>query len=367
MTLDGAQLAGCTVVLTADRRSEELAGALARRGAQIMHAPTLRIVALAEDADLVAATDRVLDDPPSIAIITTGIGMRGWIEAVDAAGRAPQLLAALGQARIFARGPKARGAIRAAGLVEEMSAASEMTSEIIDFLIDEGVQGKRVVFQLHGVVNDGEADRLRQAGADVEAVPVYRWGPSPDPQSVRRAIDAICAGTVDAVTFTSAPGAQALLDAAERYGRSAQLLAALDTEVLAAAVGPVTAGPLINVGLTPLIPDRGRLGALVRCLADELSRRSRTGLATKHGHLEVRGTAALIDGKVIALSPSPLAVLRSLVHAGGKVLSRRELLAALPGAADEHAVEVAVARLRSSVGRSGLIETVVKRGYRLNV
>ncbi|GAA4056814.1 hypothetical protein GCM10022214_05700 [Actinomadura miaoliensis] len=33
--------------------------------------------------------------------------------------------------------------------------------------------------------------------------------------------------------------------------------------------------------------------------------------------------------------------------------------------ADEHAVEMAVARLRRGLGRSGIVETVVKRGYRL--
>jgi uroporphyrinogen-III synthase len=32
---------------------------------------------------------------------------------------------------------------------------------------------------------------------------------------------------------------------------------------------------------------------------------------------------------------------------------------------DEHAVEMAVARLRRGLGHSGLVETVVKRGYRL--
>ena len=365
MTLDGRQLSGCTVVLTADRRSAELAGALARRGAQIMHAPTLRIVPLTEDARLMAATERVLRDPPAVAVITTGIGLRGWIEAVDAAGRAPQLMSALAGARLFARGPKARGAIRAAGLVEEMSAASETTGEIVDLLLDEGVAAKPVAFQLHGVVDDPQADRLRAAGARVEAVPVYRWGPSPDPGSVRRAIDAICARSVDAAVFTSAPGAQALLDAATAAGRYDDMLAALDDGVLPAAVGPVTAAPLVAAGLHPVVPDRGRLGALVRCVGDHLAQQA--ALPTKHGHVELRASAVVVDGDVITLSPAPLAVLRSLVRARGKVVSRNELLASLPGARDEHAVEVAVARLRSTVARPGLVETVVKRGYRLDV
>lgn len=367
MTFDPLQLSGCTLVLTADRRSEELAGSFSRRGAQIMHAPTLRIVPLGEDPEVLAATARVLADPPDAVIITTGIGLRGWIETVDGAGLAPQLLGVLAKARIFARGPKARGAIRAAGLVEEMSAESEMAGEIVDLLLAEGVAGLKVAFQLHGVVADPQVDRLRAAGAVVEAVPVYRWGPSPDPVAVRRAIDAICSKSVDAAVFTSAPGAQALLDAAREAERFEPLLAALKGDVLPAAVGPVTAGPLVAVGLTPLVPERGRLGALVRCVADELAQRSSSGIATRHGHVGVRGSAAVIDGQIVALSPAPLSVLRSLVRARGSVLSRKQLLTSLPGAADEHAVEVAVARLRSSLGRGDLVETVIKRGYRLDV
>lgn len=367
MTLDAVQLAGCTLVLTSDRRSEELANAFIRRGAQILHAPTLRIVPLGEDRELLAATNRVLREPPDIVVVTTGIGLRGWVEALDAAGQAAELVAALAGARIFARGPKARGAIRAAGLVEEMSAASEMASEIVDLLIEEGVAGKRVAFQLHGVVDDPQVHRLREAGAVVEAVPVYRWGPAPDAAAVRRGIDAICSKSVDAAVFTSAPGAQALLDAARTAGLSTELLAALDCEVLAAAVGPVTAAPLVSAGLRPLVPERGRLGALVRCVADELAQRPSSGVVTRHGHVGVRGSAAVIDGQIVTLSPAPLSVLRSLVRARGSVLSRKELLASLPGACDEHAVEVAVARLRSAIGRGSLVETVIKRGYRLDV
>ncbi|NEC29782.1 uroporphyrinogen-III synthase, partial [Streptomyces sp. SID8111] len=50
----------------------------------------------------------------------------------------------------------------------------------------------------------------------------------------------------------------------------------------------------------------------------------------------------------------------------GWVVARGDLLRALPGAGrDEHAVETAMARLRAALGAPQLIQTVVKRGYRL--
>jgi uroporphyrinogen-III synthase len=39
----------------------------------------------------------------------------------------------------------------------------------------------------------------------------------------------------------------------------------------------------------------------------------------------------------------------------------------MPGGADEHALEVALSRLRQTLGVPGLIATVVKRGYRIDV
>ena len=359
------QLAGFTVALTSDRRSEELAASFTRRGATVLHAPTLRIVPLDEDAELVDATLAVIANPPDDVIVTTAIGFRGWVEGADAAGLAPDLLRVLGGSRLLARGPKARGAIRAAGLVEAWAATSETTDEVVEHLLAEGVAGRRVVVQLHGATDPRLLARLADAGAVVSGVPVYRWGPSPDPAAVTRALEATCQRTVDAVVFTSAPGSQAFLDAAAAAGRLDDVLAALRADVVPAAVGPITAAPLRDAGLDPLVPDRSRLGALVRSVAGHLTECRVVRLRTAAGLLELRGQAALLDGRPLALSPAPLAMLRTLARRPGQVVDRRTLLAALPGAADLHAVEVAVGRLRTGLGAAGVVETVVKRGYRL--
>jgi uroporphyrinogen-III synthase len=359
------QLAGFAVVLTSDRRSEELVSAFARRGATVMQAPTLRITPLAEDTELVHATERVIDQPPDDVIVTTAIGFRGWMEGADAAGLAPQLTAVLGRSRLLARGPKARGAIRAAGLVEAWAATSETTVEVVDLLLAEGVAGRRVAIQLHGNTDVDLVTRLVDAGAEVQQVPVYRWGPSPDPVAVQRAIEATCQRTVDVVVFTSAPGTQAFLDAAQAAGRLDDLVAALREDVVPAAVGSITAGPLTALGLDALIPDRFRLGALVRSVAEHLSSSRVVVRQTVGGRLELRGQAASLDGRPLALSPAPLAMLRAIARRPGQVVDRATLLTSLPGATDLHAVEVAVGRLRAGLGSSGVVETVVKRGYRL--
>ncbi|WP_404386907.1 uroporphyrinogen-III synthase [Knoellia locipacati] len=359
-------MAGCVVLVTADRRSGELASALARRGATVRHAPALTIVPHEHDEELVVATKDLIAVPPDIVVVTTGIGLRGWIEAADAAGHADELLEVLGRARIVARGPKARGAIQAAGLTADWVAESETSAEILELLLDEGVAGLRVAVQHHGAGADGLDTELAAAGADVASLVVYRWGPTPDPAALAQSVRDAASGDIDAVVFTSAPGAHAWLAAADAEGVTDEVAARCSSGCLvAAAVGPVTAQPLQDRGIEPIVPDRGRLGALVRRLVHHYEMAQSSAVATVAGQLQVRRTVALLDGHVLPLSPSGLAVVRLLADSAGEVVSRADVLAVLPGdSTDPHAAEVAVGRVRDVAGR-GLVQTVVKRGYRL--
>src|SRR3954447_25782057 len=198
-------MAGCVVLITADRRSAELASALSRHGAHVRHAPALSIVPHVEDDQLLANTRALLADPPDTVVVTTGIGFRGWVEAADAAGLAAELVELLGGVRIVARGPKARGAIQAAGLQADWVAESETSAEILELLLTEGMTGHRVAIQHHGAGADGLDTELAAAGADVASLVVYRWGPPPDPGALTAAVRDAAAGEIDAVVFTSAP------------------------------------------------------------------------------------------------------------------------------------------------------------------
>ncbi|NLU67363.1 uroporphyrinogen-III synthase [Streptomyces sp. HNM0574] len=358
-------LSGFTVGVTAARRAEELGALLERRGAEVVHAPALRIVPLADDSELLDATRELTSRPPDIAVATTAIGFRGWIEAAEGWGLGEELLARLGEVELLARGPKVRGAIRAAGLRERWSPASESMAEVLERLLERGVDGLRVAVQLHGEPLPGFTESLRAAGAEVLGIPVYRWMPPEDLTPVDRLIDATVARTLDAVTFTSAPAAASLLRRAGERGLREELLAALRGDVLAACVGPVTAVPLEAEDVPVAHPERFRLGPLVQLLCTELPGRTRALDVAGH-RLEIRGHAALVDGELRPVPPAGMALLRALARRPGHVVSRADLLRALPGTgSDEHAVESAMTRLRAALGTPRLIHTVVKRGYRL--
>lgn len=359
-------LAGYTVAVTAARRSEELGALLERRGARVVHAPAIRIVPLSDDTELVAATQRVLAAPVDLVVATTGVGFRGWLEAAEA-WELP-LVEHLRGARVLARGPKARGAIRGGGLVDAWSPGSESSAEVLSHLLSgaEGpLEGRRIAVQLHGDPLTDLVEALRAGGAEVLAVPVYRWVLPEDVGPVRRLVASVIEGAVDAVTFTSAPAAGGLLAVAGELGRREELVAALRDRVLAVAVGTVTAGPLEAEGIPTRQPERARLGALAREVVARLPERDPVVRIGAHT-LQVRGYAAVVDGRVVELSPGPMGVLRALAHRPGAVVPRAELADRLPGGRDGDAVEMAIAHLQAALG-APLVTRVAERGYRLSV
>ncbi|MCX4676862.1 uroporphyrinogen-III synthase [Streptomyces sp. NBC_01433] len=358
-------LAGFTVGVTAARRAEELGTLLRRRGAAVLHAPALRIVPLADDSELLAATEQLIGNAPDVVIATTAIGFRGWLEAADGWGVGDRLLDRLRGAELLARGPKVKGAIRAAGLTEAWSPGSESLAEVLDRLLGEGVEGRRIALQLHGEPLPGFIESLRSGGAEVVGVPVYRWMPPEDIAPLDRMLDVTAARGLDAITFTSAPAAAAFLNRAETRGLFPEILGALHDDVLVACVGPVTALPLQSRGIDTIQPERFRLGPLVQVLCAQLPSTVRTLPVAGH-RVEIRGHAVLVDDELCPVPPAGMALLHSLARRPGWVVARADLLRALPGSgSDEHAVETAMARLRGALGVPGLIQTVVKRGYRL--
>lgn len=184
-----------------------------------------------------------------------------------------------------------------------------------------------------------------------------------DVAPVHRLVADVIAGTVDAVTFTSAPAATSLLSVAAEEGRQDGLVAALRERVTAVAVGPVTAAPLDAVGIPSFRPQRARLGDLAREVVARLPERDPVLEAGPHT-LQVRGHAAVLDGRLVGLAPDPMAVLRALTRAPGHVVPQADLVAALPDGGGEHAVRTAVARLRTVLGAS-LVETVGEDSHRL--
>jgi uroporphyrinogen-III synthase len=358
-------LRGFRIGVTSDRRSADLITALERRGAQVLHAPALMIAPNDHDDWLITETRRLIVAQPEVVLVTTGYGMRRWFEVADAAGLGAELTAALEAARIFARGPKAHGAVRAAGLLDAQTSDLDTTASLVDAVIAAGLSGRRVAVQLHGYTDEVALNRLAEISHCVMTVTPYRWVQPKLPDRLSRLIKAACQRQLEALTFTSAPAAAATLEAAEALNLRLEFILALSDYVATAAVGPVTAEPLREAGIDPVVPDRHRLGALVRLVTEELTERHIQRFHSNGVIIELRGRQVSVNDRRISLGPNSLALLVALASSNS-VLSREELIACLPDNPDEHALHMAMSRLRRALEVPGLITTIMKRGYRFN-
>ena len=159
---DPQQLDGFRIGVTSDRRSDDLIAALERRGAEVLHAPTLRIVPAQQDHRLIDDTGRSSMPGPTCywRPPPTGCAAGSRRRTRPVSGRACR-----GARRGPDPGPRAQGsgALRAAGLSDQGMSAEETTSSLVDQVIADGAAGRTVAVQLHGFVDDEQLQRLRDA------------------------------------------------------------------------------------------------------------------------------------------------------------------------------------------------------------
>ncbi len=377
-------LQGFTIGVTADRRWAEQADLLRRRGATVLHGPSITTAYLVDDVALRRDTEAVIASPPAWLLATTGIGMRAWFEAAQEWGIEEGLRAALARARVVARGPKSAVAAESLGLAVWKRAPTERMGDLVAILAEAGaaagdaadgdgaaageVAGQRVVVQLYGTESPEVRLALEDMGAQVTEIGVYQWRSPPDEGPAVRLATAVVAGRLEAVTFTAAPAARNLMAIAGRHGLEKQLRDAFNTRVLAACVGPVCAGGAREVGIeAPLAPAVGRLGLLVRELTQRLQD-DRPILDLAGHQVVVQGCLAIVDGEPVRLGPRERDLILALARRPGAVAARAWLLQRVWGdhARDSHVVEVTVGRLRDKLGPAGAaIEVVPGRGYRM--
>ncbi len=341
---------------------------LRRRGARVLLGPTIRTLPLGPDEGIRPATESLIATPPDVLVANTGIGVRSWFAAAESWGIGDALADALAGAQIFARGPKAAGAVLTAGLPVAWRAPSETLAELVDELLRGSVAGRRIALQLDGNTEQREAARLRSSGAVVVELPVYQWTLPEDERPGLRLVQATCARQLDAVTFTSAAAVDNLFVLAHEHDLEPPLRDAFGGPVIAMCVGPVCGQAAARYGVHGVEPKRARLGSMVHTLTEQLAARCQR-LRLAGTSVTVQGALVAVDGRRTMLTDRERAVLHVLVRVPGAVISRRELLRVVwnDTSADAHALEVTVARLRKRLGSAGsALQTVVRRGYRLD-
>jgi uroporphyrinogen III methyltransferase/synthase len=242
------------VTRTPEQASEMLA-ALREAGAQAILAPMLRIEAPEGWVDVDAALARLAS---YVLLLVTSVNAVRWL-AERAATRGVPLAEFRG--RVVCVGPKSAEEVARHGLAAHLVPAQRFDAEgLLETLAQGGgVAGQRCLLPRGDLARETLPEGLRAAGAEVDAVTVYRTLPPDADATALRA--QLLAGELDALTFTSPSTVRhfaALLDD--------EALAAA-RHCLVAAIGPLTAEALRVVGLAPdLVPERAEAPELVAAL-----------------------------------------------------------------------------------------------------
>jgi uroporphyrinogen-III synthase len=240
-------LAGRRIVVPETRELDLFAQMLERHGATALRCPLVAIRDVADAAPVEAWLRRFIAAPPDDLILLTGEGLGRLVGFAQRAGIDAAFVAALSNVRKITRGPKPARRLHTLGLKPDVAAAEPTTAGVIAAFAGENLAGRRVAVQLYPDPNPALLAFLHAAGARVDPVLCYAYASESEDRLVAEVIDAMAAGEVDLIAFTSSPQVRRLRDVAATSGRDAALGTGLKRTTVA-AVGPVVARAVEEAG-----------------------------------------------------------------------------------------------------------------------
>ena len=250
-----------------------MATLIANYGGTPISAPALREVPIDSNTDALAFVDALTAGQIDLVVLLTGAGTRALIALVDSMRERAAFLAALARTRLAARGPKPVAALREIGLTPWVVAPEPNTwRELLEALDSRRsefpLQGARVAVQEYGASNLQLLGALRQRGAAVTSVPVYRYALPENTEPLEEAARAVAEGRVDVALFTTSMQVVHLLAIARQHGLEQKVRDGLRSMAVA-SIGPTTSEELREQGIPiDLEASHPKMGFLVRDAAE---------------------------------------------------------------------------------------------------
>lgn len=248
------------------RMADEMSRLIEHHGGRPLVAPSMREIPLEENREALAFGESLLAGQFDVLIFLTGVGLRTLVQALETCHPRDRILEALAKATRVCRGPKPVAALRALGLHPGITVPEPNTwLELLRTLDEKApVAGRRVAVQEYGISNLELLRGLKERGAEVTRVPVYRWALPHDVAPLGAALRAIADGRVPVVLFTNANQVENVMHVARDSGLDERVRAALARGVVA-SIGPIASESLRNHGIqVDLEPPHPKMGPLVR-------------------------------------------------------------------------------------------------------
>jgi uroporphyrinogen-III synthase len=264
---------GMSVAAFESRMAAEMARLIARYGGRPLVAPALREIPLADNSAALKFGVRLTTERVDILILLTGVGTTALFDLLKVRYPWSSIVAALKPTAIVARGPKPVAALKAFGLQPTLTVPEPNTWVDLISTLDEyrPVKGLRVAVQEYGASNPDLLDALKQRGAEVFQVPIYRWALPAELGPLRQALDRVIAGDVQVLLITNAAQVDHVMQVLEQDGKVEPFRAALKKMVVA-SIGP-TASERLRQHDWPidLEPSHPKMGILIKETSEQVS------------------------------------------------------------------------------------------------
>lgn len=241
------------VVTRAAQQASALSGKLAELGAEVIEMPATRIARL--DAAPLRVLLGDLDDYGWL-MFTSRNGVELFWENLLSSGRDARGLAGV---KIAAVGPATAAALLERGIAVDIIPDRFVAEGLLAKLSErDDVVGARVLYVTAEGARDVLPEGLTGMGAEVDVIPLYRS--ITDGKGSAKLARRIDAGQLDLVTFTSASGVRAFVDAVGAENAR---------QVAAASIGPQTSEALREAGIEIRVEARdSTIEGLVSAIAD---------------------------------------------------------------------------------------------------
>jgi uroporphyrinogen-III synthase len=267
------RLSGYRILILETRKEAQFSRLLREQGADVLQCPMFIICDAPDAAPIEAWIARFIETPCDDLVLTTGEGLRRLLKVARRMDVESAFIAALGEARKYARGPKPGRALREIGLEPQATTQKPTSEGIVEMLSLIDITGHRVGLQLYP---DKDHSALIKAitaqGAEVDSVVPYVYDAQSADANILTAVDELAQGRIDAIALTSSGQVRRLIEVAQAHGCEDRLREGLQRTRIA-SVGPVVSSELQSHGLrTDIVPPEGAyfMKPLISAMASEL-------------------------------------------------------------------------------------------------
>jgi uroporphyrinogen-III synthase len=192
---------------------------------------------------------RFVEKPCDDLVLMTGEGLRRLMKVARRIGVDRDFIAALGNARKFARGPKPGRALREIGLEPQVTTEKPTSEGIAEMLSRIDLRGHRMGLQLYPDKDHGGLiGAITAQGAEVDTVLPYVYDAQAADTNIVTAIEEMAEGRIDAIALTNLGQVRRLIEVARARGYEARLREGLAKTPIA-SVGPAVSDELKSQGL----------------------------------------------------------------------------------------------------------------------